>query len=371
MQPFIPDDLPLAAGRTDAEALLVPVSAASRALARYDGALMHLANPDLLLSPLLNNEAVLSSRIEGTQATLGDVFEADANAEPAPEKRDDIIEIRNYRAAIRLGAETARERGLSLSLLRELHQRLMTGACGADKRPGAFRTDQNWIGAPGCTQETARFVPPNPVVMMDALGNWERYAAGGWRDPIVGAAISHAQFEIIHPFNDGNGRVGRMIIPLMFAQTGVISGPNFYLSGYFESRRETYYDRLLGITARGDWTEWIVFFCDAVIEQAAQNLARVGALQQLWLDMSEAFVEATHSQHALGALRAFFAQPIITAPQFQKAVGIEHRPNSLKILTQLEEAGLITLVSRGAGRRASRYAMMQVIAAAEGVASDP
>ncbi|MEQ8406592.1 MAG: Fic family protein [Oceanicaulis sp.] len=366
MEPCIPEDLPLAARRTNAEALLVPVSKASRALARYDGALMHLQNPDLLMSPLLNNEAVLSSRIEGTQATLGDVFGADADAEPEPEKRDDIVEVRNYRAAIRIGVDAVRNRGLSLSLLRELHQRLMVGARGADKRPGAFRADQNWIGAPGCSIDEARFVPPNPVVMMDALRNWEGYVANGWGDPIIGAAVAHAQFEIIHPFNYGNGRVGRMVIPLMLAQTGVISAPNFFVSAYFESHRDTYYDRLLSVSTDGDWTAWIIFFCEAITEQSAENLARVTALQSLWAQMSEAFVEATHSQHALGALKAFFAQPIITGPQFQKAAGIEHRPNALKILTQLESAGLIQLVSRGAGRRPSRYAMAQVIATAEG-----
>ncbi|MCR9129279.1 MAG: Fic family protein [Alphaproteobacteria bacterium] len=367
MDPFIPDDLPLAPAKTDAAALLAPLAAASRALARYDGALMHLRNPGLLLSPLMNNEAVLSSRIEGTQATLGDLYEADADAEPEEGKRDDILEIRNYRAAIQIGIESASQRGLTLSLLRELHQRLMTGVRGGDKRPGAFRNDQNWIGARGCSIDEARFVPPNPVVMVDALANWESYIASGWRDPIIGAAIAHAQFEIIHPFNDGNGRVGRMIIPLMLAQTDVIQSPNFYVSSYFEKHREEYYDRLLAISNHGAWTEWIIYFCNAVVEQSRENLERVQTLKSLYDEMSDAFVEATHSQHALSALNTFFARPVITGPQFQRSTGITHRPNALKILNQLEEAGLITCVRRGSGRRPSRYAMASVIAAAEGL----
>jgi len=367
LDPCIPDMLPLKDTQTNARALLVPVAEASRALARYDGALMQFRNPELLLSPLLNNEAVLSSRIEGTQATLGDVYEADADSEPEPEKRDDIQEIRNYRAAIGVGTNSIQTRGLSLSLLRELHQRLMTQVRGGDKRPGAFRTEQNWIGPKGCTQDQARFVPPNPIVMQDALENWEQYVTDGWRDPLIGAAVAHAQFEIIHPFNDGNGRVGRMIIPLMLAQTRTISAPNFYISGYFEARREAYYDHLLAITETGDWTSWIEFFCQCVIEQSRDNLNRVTALQALWEQMSHSFVQVTHSQYALPALEAFFKQPVITGPQFQIAAGIDHRPTSLKLLRQLEEAGLIVLVRRGAGRRPSRYAMPEVIVAAEGL----
>ena len=367
MQPYIPDTLPLTPQQTNTDILLVPLGAASRALARFDGSVMALRNPELLLSPLLSHEAVLSSRIEGTQATLDEVLQADAEGDQNPEKRNDIREVQNYRAAIYIGIDAARRRGLSQSLLRELHQRLMSGVRGGDKRPGAFRNTQNWIGAQGQKIERARYVPPNPVVMNDAMANWEDYVANGWRDPIIGTAIAHAQFEIIHPFNDGNGRVGRMIIPLMLAQTKVIRTPNFYVSGYFEANRQEYYDRLLAITEEGDWTGWIKFFCEGVVAQAEDNLSRAIALQDLWTEMSEAIPEVTHSQYAIPALNAFFERPVMNAPQFQRAIGAEGRPTGLKLLNQLEGAGLITRVSRGAGRRPSRYAMMRVIAAAEGL----
>lgn len=363
----LPDRLPLGGECLDTRVLLPRVASASRALARYDGALLTLPNPGLLLSPLTANEAVLSSRIEGTQATLDEVLEHEAGAEPSPDRRDDIEEVSNYRAAVRYADRAVEERGLTLGLIRELHQNLMQGVRGSEKRPGAFRTDQNWIGRPGSPIEAARFVPPDPVVMLDALRNWQAYVADPADDPIIAVAVAHAQFEIIHPFNDGNGRIGRMIIPLLLARQGVISRPSFYISQYLEEHRDEYYDRLLAVTEQRDWTGWVDFFCEAIAAQAGENLARAQSLHRLYTEMRQRFVDVTHSQHASSALEVFFQRPIVETPDFATMGGFNNRMTAANILRQLEEAELITCVRRGAGRRPSRYAMLSVIRTAEGL----
>ncbi len=366
MTPCVPDFLPLSAEKLDARRLLPHVAKAGRAIARYDGALTALPNPGLLLSPLTANEAVLSSRIEGTQATLDEVFDHEAGVEAPESRRGDVEEVSNYRAAVSFADRAIEERGLSLSLLRETHQRLMRGVRGAEKSPGAFRTDQNWIGREGSPVEEARFVPPSPEVMRDALVNWEAYAAEPSDDAIIAAALLHAQFEIIHPFNDGNGRIGRMIIPLVLAKMGALSGPVFYISAYFEANKQAYMDRLLAITEAGAWTEWVEFFCKAVGAQAATNLKRARALHDLRSEMYARFQDATHSQHAARAVEIFFRHPVIESPRFIELGAFNNRATGSNILKQLEEAGLIECIRRGVGRRASRYAMRSIIRTAEG-----
>lgn len=365
MQPCRPDRLPLHASALDLAALITPVAAAGRALARYDGALATLPNPQLLLGPLTANEALLSSRIEGTQATLDEVLEADAGALAPAARRNDIVEVQNYRAAVSIGAEVLAERGLSLSLVRELHQRLMQGARGGDRSPGRFRMEQNWIGRPGSTIEQARFIPPAPTVMGDALENLADYMSGEADDPLLATALAHAQFEIIHPFTDGNGRVGRMLIPLILTHRGALAGPSFYVSQFLEDRRTEYYDRLLAITSSGDWEGWVRFFCEAIEVQAARNLDRVRALQALEVEMRQAFAEITGSKHASAAVDAFFKRPSLTGPEFMASAGVDNRATAGNMLRQLEHAGVIECSQRGAGRRPSRYVMRRVIRTAE------
>ena len=367
MKPHRPESLPLPDESLDWRSISRTSGQAGRAIARYDGALLTIANPTLLLSPLMANEAVLSSRIEGTQATLDEVYQQEAGADTPIERRDDIEEVINYRAAVRFADRASEERGLSLSLLRETHQRLMQGVRGADKNPGAFRKDQNWIGRSGCSIEEARFVPPDPVTMHDALLNWESYVKSDIDDPVIATAIAHAQFEIIHPFNDGNGRIGRMTIPLMLARHRAISAPFFYISQFLEQNRDTYYDHLLGITENGDWKSWIIFFCEAVIYQAEENLRRAHSLHELQQNMRQKFTEATHSQYASAALDIFFERPVITGPAFAEAGNFNTKQTAAKILKQLEEAHLISCIERGSGRRPSKYAMHSIIRTAEGL----
>lgn len=346
--------------------MISPLGAANRALARYDGLLRSLPNPAVLLSPIIVNEAVLSSRIEGTQATLDEVLEHDAGLEVATQRKGDIEEVNNYRVAVQLAEKALEYRSLSLSLVRELHQRLMRGVRGRDKAPGAFRDDQNWIGKRGQTINQARFVPPNPIVMQEALLNWERFVQSEGVDPLLKAAIAHAQFEIIHPFKDGNGRIGRMLIPLVLFEGHALSRPMFYLSSYLEARREEYYDRLLNISESDDWQGWLEYFLEAVRHQAEENLDQAGRIVELYREMHRAFSDTTHSQYAAGAVEAFFERPVRTATDFTRTVGFNSRVTANTMLRQLEQAGLIRRLREGSGRRPAVFELSQLIEIADG-----
>ena len=360
----IPHDLPLF--DLDWQGLLPRVGRGNAALARYDGMLQTLPDPSVLLSPITVNEAVLSSRIEGTQATLDEVLGHDAGLAAPESRRGDIEEITNYRVAVRIAEEELAERPLSLSLIKSIHQRLMQGVRGRDKSPGEFRRDQNWIGRQGDTMERARFIPPSPMILPQRLEQWAAYLQNQDEDPILQTAVAHAQFEILHPFKDGNGRIGRMLIPLLLYQRRALSRPMFYLSEYLEAHRDTYYDRLLAITERNDWQGWLEFFIDALVVQAEDNLAKVIQIRDLHAHMRARFVEVTHSQYAHGAVDAFFASPVISATNFYARAGYNTRVTANNMLRQLETAGLIARVRDGSGPMPAIYAMPELINIAEG-----
>ena len=260
MKPFLPQSLPLS--EVSWEPLIPLIAKANRSLAYYDGVLQGVANPELLLSPMTTQEAVLSSRIEGTQATLGDVFKFEAGEEPRqPERREDIFEIRNYQRALKAGERDLRTKPFRLNLLKKLHGILLNSVRGRNMGRGEFRKSQNWIGSPGTPMEKADFVPPDPSHLLEYLDNWEKYYHMDRPDTIVQLAVVHAQFEIIHPFLDGNGRVGRMLIPLFLYEKTILSRPLFYLSAYLEANRDIYVERLRMLGKKPDaWNDWIAFF---------------------------------------------------------------------------------------------------------------
>lgn len=363
-QPCVPDRLPLE--NLDWKKLLPLVGKANRSLARYDGMLQTLPNPAVLLSPITVNEAVLSSRIEGTQATLEEVLEQDAGIEAPEGRRGDIEEISNYRSAVNYAEATLLDRPLSLSLIKTVHQRLMQGVRGRDKNPGAFRQDQNWIGRQGDSIDRARFVPPSPLVLGDHLEAWEAYLQLETEDPVLQAAVAHAQFEILHPFKDGNGRIGRMLVPLLLYKRGALSRPMFYLSEYLEAHRDVYYDHLLSVTETGNWQDWLEFFVQAVVSQAESNLEKVKAIRDLYEDRRRAFLELTRSQYAVSAVDAFFQRPIIKATDFREMVGFNTRVTANTMLRQLEGAGLIKRIREGVGPISAVYALPTLINIAEG-----
>ena len=362
--PCIPDALPLEA--LDWRRLLPLAGRANAALARYDGMLQTLPNPGVLLSPITVNEAVLSSRIEGTQATLEEVLEQDAGIEAPEARRGDIEEISNYRAAVSYAEDALTERPLSLSLVKTIHQRLMQGVRGRDKTPGDFREDQNWIGRQGDPMDRARFIPPSPLILREHLEQWEAYLNLETEDPILQAGVAHAQFEILHPFKDGNGRIGRMLIPLLLYKRHVLSRPMFYLSEYLEARRDVYYDHLLAITEAKDWQGWLEFFVEAVVSQAEVNLQKVRAIRDLYVDRQRRFLEVTHSQFAGRAADAFFERPILRASDFRTMAGFNSRITANNVLRQLEAAGLIRRMREGVGPMPAVYALPELINIAEG-----
>ena len=355
---FPPKDLKL-------EPFIQKIVEANRGIALFDGILQGLPNPDISLAPLTTNEAVLSSRIEGTQATFEDVLQEEAGITPkgiSDLERNDRKEVLNYKKALLAGAEEVERRPLSLSLIKGLHKILLTGVRGESRLIGAFRKTQNWIGSPGSSIENARYIPPAPIILPEHLEYWEAFLKrDNFPDKIVQLGLLHAQFEILHPFEDGNGRVGRLIIPLFLYWKGLISSPSFYLSEYFEKNRTEYYDRLLMITKNNDWSEWVDFFLTAVIQQAEINTDKAQKLLNLYNEMKDRFIQATKSQYAIPALDAFFTQPIISTAKFIQMANIPNRMTANNILKSLIEAGLISLHKPSEGRKSAEYAFNGII----------
>ncbi len=363
MDPYLPMPLPLSG--LQFERLIRKVGPANRALARYDGLLQSVINPAVMLSPLTNREAVLSSKIEGTQATVDEVLEFEAGISFEGEKVKDIQEIVNYRNVLALASESLADQPLTLALLRQMHKVLMDSVRGADKSPGIFRLKQNWIGSKGCTIEQATFVPPSPLQLLDHLQAWEGYVAGEDIDPLVQTAVAHAQFELIHPFEDGNGRVGRLLIPLLLFRKRVLGSPMFYLSEYLESHRDEYYGRLGSISREGDWTGWIEFFLDAVVEQARSNTVRVRAILDLYGRMKTQITQLTHSQHAISVLDTLFDRPIFQSSDFVLRSGIP-KQTVLPFLRKLRQAGILHPLREQSGRRSAILAFRELLNCAEG-----
>lgn len=271
-QAFIPDPLPpeppldFAAGD-----LVARKERADQALGRLDGITLMLPDPELFLYQFVRKEALLSSQIEGTQSSLSDLLLFEVDAAPGV-PIDDVEEVSNYVAALKHGLRRLREDDfpLSLRLIREMHALLLRGGRGATRQPGEFRKGQVWVGGP--SPALAHFVPPPPEALPDALAALERFLhePAGRTPPLVKAALAHVQFETIHPFGDGNGRLGRLLIVLILCNEGVLRDPSLYLSLYFKRHRADYYERLNGVRVRGDWEGWLGFFLDGVAETAQQ-----------------------------------------------------------------------------------------------------
>ncbi|MEW6033942.1 MAG: Fic/DOC family N-terminal domain-containing protein [Chloroflexota bacterium] len=362
----MPDKLPLKT--IEWEPLIPLIGGANRALAYYDGILYGLPNPDVLLSPLTTQEAVISSKIEGTQATLGEVLKFEAGEAPQEESRRlDIEEIMNYRRAMRLVEDKMRSRPFSLNLLKELHAVLLTGVRGRDKAKGQFRTTQNWIGAPGSPIEEASFVPPAPMSLMEYLDNWEKYYHLDRPDPLVQLAVVHAQFEIIHPFLDGNGRLGRMIIPLFLYEKRLLSRPMFYISGYLEEHRDKYINRLQALCLEpGAWNRWTEFFLLALREQAQANAAKARQIIDLYERLKRQVIDLTHSQFAVPLLDHMFKQPVFQSNSLDSRPDMPTKAAILAMLNKLKEAGVLKVLRKGSGRRPQVLAFAELINLCEG-----
>jgi Fic family protein len=363
MRPYVPDELPLKG--LDFARLLPKVGPANAALARYDGLLQSIVNPGVLLSPLIQREAVSSSRIEGAQATVDEVLEYEAGLEFDDDKTRDIQEIINYRKTLALASEALENRPLGLSLLRQMHATLMDSVRGSHKTPGEFRCEQNWIGAAGSPIEQASFVPPAPLQLRDHLLAWENYLAGEDVDVLLQCAVAHAQFELLHPFKDGNGRIGRLLIPLFLFQKQALFRPMFYLSEYLEARRDAYYGCLRAIGQERDWNGWIAFFMEAIIQQARDNTRRVRDILCLYEEMKQRITDLTHSQYAIAVLDALFDRPIFQSGDFIRRSGIPG--DSARIfLRTLKNQGVLQVLRESSGRRAAVLVFKELLNCAEG-----
>lgn len=345
--------------------LLGPTAAA---VARYDGTLAAIPNAAVLLSPLTTQEAVLSSRIEGTQATMGEVLEFEAEGDTrgvSVERKADIQEVLNYRKAMRASEQLLDTLPICQRVICEAHKVLLSGVRGEGSSPGVYRRIPNWIGPPGCTIDEARFVPISADRLPEAMGRWERYLHEDVADKLVQLAVLHAEFEALHPFLDGNGRLGRMLVPLFMWRTGLIQRPMFYISAHFEAHRDEYYERLLSVSRDGDWTGWSRFFLEAVRDQAEENLSKTRAILGLYESMKQQVVAATRSQYAIHALDWIFGRPIFKSSDFVAAAGIPD-PTAKRILSVLRTEGVLTVVSQGRGRRATVLAFPGLLNIAEG-----
>ena len=310
---------------------------ASNRLGVLEGVGRRLPNPELLIGPYLRREAVLSSRIEGTQTTLSDIYASEAQLElPIA---GDVREVLNYMDAYRYGLQRLETLPLSLRLIRELHQRLLRGVRGAAKQPGEFRRYQNFIG--GSSEENATYVPPPPNELGACLGDLERFAhERGSMRPLVQMAVLHYQFEAIHPFGDGNGRVGRLLMGLFLTDRGLMPQPLLYLSPFFENRRREYYGGLMRVSTHGDWDGWVRYVLEAVKTQADEAVALADELQTLQARYREEIQKRRSSVKALALVDMLFVNPLFTVRHVQERLGVS-APTARTAVRALMDAGIL------------------------------
>lgn len=333
--PFPPTDLDLDTDFYNA------LSRADRALARLDGAASVLPAVDLFISMYVFQEATLSSQIEGTEASLGDVVGAQAE-ETTPARRDAVAEIENYVRALNYGLERLVELPVSLRLVREIHSVLMTDVRGGEsvKTPGEFRRSPNWIG--GTNPENARFVPPPVDEMKESLDQWEASIHGTDLPPLVHIGLVHAQFETIHPFLDGNGRVGRLLITFLLTEREILAHPLLYLSIFFKQHQDEYYARLQSVRDHGDWEGWLRFFVDGVWQTARSATETVQSILQL-REKDRNLIQDALGRRAGSGLALhdrLFHAPAVNAKQTESALNVS-QPTANKLLRELEEAGIL------------------------------
>ena len=353
------------------EKLIPLIGPASTAIARYDGVLSAVPNSAVLLSPLSTQDAVLSSRIEGTQATMGEVLEYEAGKDIenfSENKINDIKEVLNYRKAMRHAVNSLEKLPLSQRLIKEMHSILLEGVRGQNKAPGEYRRIPNWIGPQGCTMDTCTFIPISADKLSDNMSNWEKYLYNEEPDLLVQLAIIHAEFEAIHPFLDGNGRLGRMIVPLFMYQKNLIKSPMFYISAYFDANKDEYYNRLLYISGNDDWTSWCIFFLNALKNQAEENIQKANAILDLYNDLKKRIPELTHSQYAMRAVDWIFEKPIFKGNDFTDSSGIP-APTARRILDALrdkKDGEILKILIEASGRRPAVYIFSKLLNIAEG-----
>ena len=323
--------------------LVNELSEADRLIGRLAGEGGRLPNPHVLIRPFVRREAVLSSKIEGTQATLGEVLAAEAGA-VVKRSPDDLKEVDNYVVALEYGISRLKTLPMSVRLVRELHQKLMTGVRGDHAGPGDFRKIQNWIGAPGSTLANASYVPPPPQEVQRCLAAWEKFLHESKLPPLITIALGHYQFEAIHPFLDGNGRVGRLLITLFLIEREILPTPLLYLSAFFEASRRDYYDALRGVSERGAWGEWLEYFLLGVARTSEDALSRATRIDRM-LAQWQKMVAGESTNAPLRIVELLGANPFITIKGAADKLEVAFT-TAQRAIEKLERVGILKTVSK-------------------------
>ncbi|WP_347711284.1 Fic family protein [Olsenella uli] len=349
------------------EKIAGPLEKASAAISRYDSFLGIIPNPQIFVSPIMVQEAVSSSRIEGTRTTAGEVLAYEAGkTDIDPSRENDVREVVNYQAAVRLAVSMLNDIPLSGRVLRAAHEVLLQGVRGQLKSPGKYRHDQNWIGR-SYNIEEARYIPIEPNKLEDAMAKWERYVNSDDHPALVKIAVAHAEFESIHPFSDGNGRIGRIVVPLMLCTEGLMSQPCFYLSEFFEHRNNDYQDKLLAVSSDGDWTGWITFFLEALETQAAENNLKARAVFELFENTRRELSEVSNSPSAEKAVECLFKSPVFPANVFTKIDGVPEKTGRRLFNVMRDDMGIVKEIAPHSGQRAAVLVFPKLLEIVEGV----
>ena len=357
---FIPEALPPTNPALEITPdIQIRLSRADRALGRLDGSIQTLPDPDLFVFMYIRKEAVLSSQIEGTQSSLSDVLEAEADLFGyAPlRKRQDVFEVINYINALNHGLNRLHEIPVSVRLTKEIHAKLLNGVRGSELEIGEFRRTQNWIGPQGCTLNEALFVPPPPADMLKAISDLEKFIHSNSDLPLLlKIGLIHAQFETIHPFLDGNGRVGRLLIIFLLCNEKVLLKPVLYLSHYFKQHRAQYYDLLQNIRTGGDWEEWLIFFLDGIFivsEEATETARRIVQLREAHRKIIQ-YVFGRTAANGLRILEHLYSQPIIAVADIVELTAVSYQAAN-QLMERFVKAQILTEVTGGARNRKYRY----------------
>lgn len=354
---FIPNPLPPLPEIIMDQEMWNLLSQADRALGRLDGSTDALPNPDLFVFMYVRKEAVLSSQIEGTQASLIDVLEFESQT-LEPDNPQEVAEVVNYIAAVNYGLERLKDLPVSLRLIREIHQKLMQGVRGAERDPGEFRRTQNWIGAGGCSLAEATYVPPPPHEMIQSLDNLEKFLHDSTPIPaLIRIGLAHAQFETIHPFLDGNGRTGRLLITFLLCEQNILKRPLLYISHYFKKYRAEYYDRLQAIRDSGNWEGWLKFFLRGVYEVAQEASATARKIVNMKEEHRQLVLDemGRRSGKAIALLESLYFKPIFTVEHVQAITELSY-PNANSLVKELCNIGLLEEITGQKRNRAFCYA---------------
>lgn len=329
---------------------------ATDALARFDQMLKNMHNNEILLAPLRNQEAVISSRIEGTISTMDEILQYEAENDGSDDMsnnyRSDIIETILYQRALK-NAQIAMRNGyeISTSFIKQLHQQLLSLGRGANKAPGQFKTEQNYLAD---QSRRIQFVPVSPEKLTDGLDSLFTYLQTSPDPVLVKTALMHLEFEALHPFQDGNGRIGRMLITLFLWNQGIISEPHFYISGYLEENKDEYIDTMRNVSEHGNWDQWCNFFFLAVENQAIKNLQVAESIRNLYEEMKGRFSETLSSKWSVNALDFIFTNPVFRNSKFTSSAGIPG-PTAAKFTKRLIDAGYLATKQEASGRRPALY----------------